>query len=113
MTKSITIKELHATTGELVRRAGASRFPVIVTDRGEAVALLGNLSLLKPIRRKRTILPGYAAMMDRGPSHDVLDDLDAAQHDDRRSRCNDVHHASDQHFSPGLRLHSPRDGDPS
>jgi prevent-host-death family protein len=81
MRKSITIKELHATTGELVRRAGASRSPVIVTDRGEAVALLGNLSLLKPIRRQRTILPGYAAMMARGPSNDVLDDLEAVRGD--------------------------------
>jgi hypothetical protein len=46
----------------MVRRAGASRSPLIVTDRGEAVALLANLSLLK-FRRKRNILPGYAAMM--------------------------------------------------
>jgi prevent-host-death family protein len=81
MRKSITIKELHATTGELVRRAGASRSPVIVTDRGEAVALLGSLSLLKPIRRQRIILPGYAAMMARGPSNDVLDDLEAVRGD--------------------------------
>jgi len=81
MSKSITIKELHATTGELVRRAGASRSPLIVTDRGEAVALLANLSLLKPTPRKRTILPGYAAMMARGQSDDVLDDLDAVRGD--------------------------------
>ena len=81
MTKSITIKELHATPGELVRRAGASRSPVIVTDRGEAVALLANLSLLKPVRRQRTILPGYAAMMARVESNDVLDDLDAVRGD--------------------------------
>jgi antitoxin (DNA-binding transcriptional repressor) of toxin-antitoxin stability system len=81
MTKTITIKELHATTGESVRRAGASRSPLIVTDRGEAVALLGNLSLLKPSARKRTILPGYAAMMSRSQSDDVLDDLDAVRDD--------------------------------
>lgn len=81
MSKSITIKQLHATTGELVRRAGASRSPLIVTDRGEPVALLANLSLLKPIRRQRTILPGYAAMMARGQSDDVLDDLDAVRGD--------------------------------
>jgi prevent-host-death family protein len=81
MPKSITIKELHATTGELVRRAGAARSPVIVTDRGEAVALLGNLSLLKPIRRQRRLLPGYAAMMARGQSDDVLDDLNAVRGD--------------------------------
>jgi len=81
MKKSITIKELHATTGELVRRAGASRSPVIVTDRGEAVALLANLSLLKPNRRQRTLLPGYAAMIARGQTDDVLDDLDAVRGD--------------------------------
>jgi antitoxin (DNA-binding transcriptional repressor) of toxin-antitoxin stability system len=81
MTKRITIKELHATTVELVRRAGASRSAVIVTDRGEAVALLAHLSLLKPIRRQRAILPGYAAMMARAQSNDVLDDLDAVRGD--------------------------------
>jgi antitoxin (DNA-binding transcriptional repressor) of toxin-antitoxin stability system len=81
MTRRITIQELHATTGEWVRRAGVSRSPVIVTDGGEAVALLANLSLLKPIRRQRTILPGYAAMMARAQSHDVLDDVDAVRGD--------------------------------
>ena len=81
MRKSITIKELHATTGELVRRAGTSRSPVIVTDRGQAIAILANLSLLKPIRRRRAILPGYAAMMARGQSNDVLGDLDAVRGD--------------------------------
>jgi len=81
MRKSITIKELHAKTGELVRRAGGSRSPVIVTDRGEAVAFLANLSLLKPTRRQRAIIPAYAAMMAEGQSEDVLDDLEAVRGD--------------------------------
>jgi len=37
---SITIKELHARTGEYVRRAGRSRTPLAVTDRGKVVAAL-------------------------------------------------------------------------
>jgi hypothetical protein len=43
MPSSITIKELHATTGEHVRRAGAGRAPVVV---------LANPALLKPRRRR-------------------------------------------------------------
>jgi prevent-host-death family protein len=42
MPLTITIKELHRATGEAVRRAGASRVPVVVTDRGEPVAVLAN-----------------------------------------------------------------------
>jgi prevent-host-death family protein len=37
---SVSIRELHEKTGELVRRAGASSIPVPVTDRGEVVAVL-------------------------------------------------------------------------
>ena len=37
---SVSIRELHEKTGELVRRAGASVRPVPVTDRGEVVAVL-------------------------------------------------------------------------
>jgi antitoxin (DNA-binding transcriptional repressor) of toxin-antitoxin stability system len=81
MPSSITIKELHATTGDCVRRAGANRDPVVVTDRGQAVAVLANPALLKPRRRRRTLLPEYAAMMARTQSNDVLDDLDAVRGD--------------------------------
>lgn len=36
--KTVTIKQLHAKTGPLVRRA--ARSPVQVTDRGEAIAVI-------------------------------------------------------------------------
>jgi len=81
MPSRITIKELHATTGEQVRRAGAARVPVVVTDRGQPVAVLANLSLFKPRRRKRALLPEFVALMARTPGHDVRDDLDAVRGD--------------------------------
>jgi len=81
MPLSITIKQLHATTGEHVRRIGAGRSPVLVTDRGQPVAVLSNPSLLTPRRRKRTLLPEYEALMSRKPGNDVLDDLDAIRGD--------------------------------
>lgn len=81
MPTKITIKELHATTGEHVRRAGKSRTPVVVTDRGEAVAVLANPAMLKPHRRKRTLVPGYESLMSRNPGEDLLDDLNAVRGD--------------------------------
>ena len=78
---SITIKELHATTGEHVRRAGSGRAPILITDRGQPVAVLANPSLLKTRRRRRTILPEYESLMKQPPSHDVLNDLDAVRGD--------------------------------
>lgn len=81
MPPSITIKELHATTGEHVRRAGNARTPTLITDRGEPVAVLSNPALLKPKRRKRTLLPEFAALMARGANGSVLEDLDAVRGD--------------------------------
>lgn len=81
MPPSITIKELHATTGEHVRRIGASRSPVFVTDRGQPVAVLGSPSLLKSKRRKRTLLPEFKALMAQAPGVGVLDDLAAVRGD--------------------------------
>lgn len=81
MPSSITIKELHATTGDHVRRAGASRTPVVITDRGAEVAVLANPSLLKPRRRKRVLLPEFEALMARKAGNDVLEDLDAVRGD--------------------------------
>src|ERR1035438_10669630 len=69
MLARITIKELHSTTGDHVRRAGTSRSAVVITDRGLPVAVLANPSLLKPRRRKRTIVPGYETMMSRSEEH--------------------------------------------
>jgi prevent-host-death family protein len=77
----ITIKELHRTTGEHVRRAGSSRTPLVVTDHGEPVAVIANPSLLKARRRKRTLLPEYKALMARTPGNDLMDDLNAIRGD--------------------------------
>jgi prevent-host-death family protein len=79
--RSITIKELHQTTGEWVRRAGDSRAPVMVTDHGKPVAVLANPSLLKPKRRKRVLLPEFKALMAKPPGNDMLDDLNAVRGD--------------------------------
>ncbi len=77
----ITIKELHRTTGDHVRRAGASRSPVVVTDHGQPVAVLAHPSLLKQKRRKRTLLPAYKTLMAKSPGDDVLEDLAAVRGD--------------------------------
>ena len=79
--RKITIKELHQTTGEYVRRAGTSRSPVVVTDHGKPVAVLASLSLVKPRRRKRTLLPEFKALMAKPPGSDLMDDLDAVRGD--------------------------------
>ena len=78
---SITIKELHATTGDHVRRAGMSRAPIVITDRGQPVAVLANPSLLTPRKRKRTLLPEYEAMMAGPPSDDIQAALDEIRGD--------------------------------
>lgn len=80
-TAVFTIKQLHDDTGALIRRAGASRRPVPVTDRGQEVAVIANRALLKPQPRKRILLPEFEALMARTPSNDVLDDLNAVRGD--------------------------------
>jgi antitoxin (DNA-binding transcriptional repressor) of toxin-antitoxin stability system len=77
--RKVTIKELHQTTGTCVRRAGASKLPVLVTDHGKPVALLSNPSLVKPKRRKRTLLPEFKILMAKAPSGDTLEDLNAVR----------------------------------
>jgi len=81
MPARITIKELHSTTGEHVRRAGTSRSAVVITDRGLPVAVLANPSLLKSRRRKRTIVPGYEAMMSERPGNNIQAALDEIRGD--------------------------------
>jgi hypothetical protein len=77
----LTIKQLHDDTGPLVRRAGTSRHPVPITDRGQEVAVITNRTRLKPQPRKRILLPEFEALMARKPSSDVLDDLNAVRSD--------------------------------
>jgi prevent-host-death family protein len=78
---TITIKELHQTTGACVRRAAASKSPIIVTDRGKPIAVLANPSLLKPVRRKRVLLPEFKALMAQPYVGNSQDDLDAVRGD--------------------------------
>ncbi len=81
MLSAVTIDELHQSTGDLVRRAGAQLTPVVITDRGEPVAVLANPALLKPQKRQRTILPEFAALMRKPPKGSVVADLDSARGD--------------------------------
>jgi len=78
---SITIKQLHAKTGEQVRRAGQSRTPVSITDRGKLVAVLAAPHLLPVKRKRRTVLREYTAFLAKYRSNDALDDLDAVRGD--------------------------------
>jgi hypothetical protein len=79
---SITIKELHAKTGQYVRQAGRGRTPLPVTDRGKVVAALGppNLPAMRR-RRRRTLLPAYVTFLKRRKASSVLKDLDAVRAD--------------------------------
>ena len=72
----LTIKQLHDDTGPLVRRAGASKRPIPVTDRGEEVAVIAHRSLLRPVSRQRTLLPEYEAMMAKPPCDRIEAALD-------------------------------------
>lgn len=76
---SITIKELHAATGELVRRAGKGRTPMVVTDRGRPVAVLANPDVILKRRRGRVLLPEFVALMNRPAGSDLQADLDAVR----------------------------------
>ncbi|HYY27860.1 MAG TPA: hypothetical protein VE860_07950 [Chthoniobacterales bacterium] len=80
---SISIRELHERTGELVRQAGASRLPMTVTDRGKVVALLVSPDAIPLGKRpKQVLLPDYVKLILNGPkSGDVLKDLEAVRGD--------------------------------
>lgn len=80
-TAVLTIKQLHDDTGPTVRRAGASRRPVPITDRGQLVAVLANPSLVRPQQRKRILLPEYEAMMAEPPGDNVQAALDELRDD--------------------------------
>ena len=81
MAASISIKQLHQTTGEHVRQAAKSKAPIEVTDRGKPIAVLARPALLVRKRRRRTLLAEYKALLSRKPSGKVLDDLDAVRGD--------------------------------
>jgi hypothetical protein len=77
----ISIKELHAKTGEEVRKAGKSRKPVGVTDHGKLVAMLAPPHLYHPTSRRRVLLREYAALLAKAGADDVLEDLAAVRGD--------------------------------
>ena len=81
--ESVSIRELHEKTGEIVRQAGASRIPVLVTDRGEVVAVLVRPDAVPLGKRpKQVLLPEYVRLILNGPkSGDVLEDLEAVRGD--------------------------------
>ena len=81
MAMSISIKQLHKTTGEYVRQAAQSSVPIQVTDRGKPVAVLASPALLVPRRRGRTLLAEYKALLSRKSSGSVLADLDTIRGD--------------------------------
>jgi antitoxin (DNA-binding transcriptional repressor) of toxin-antitoxin stability system len=81
MRSSISIKQLHQTTGEHVRRAARSATPIAITDRGKPIAMLAKPALLATKPRRRTLLAEYQALLSRKASGSVLDDLDAARGD--------------------------------
>jgi antitoxin (DNA-binding transcriptional repressor) of toxin-antitoxin stability system len=82
MPTTLTIKQLHAATGRLVRAAARSRTPTVITDRGQPVALLSSpASVPAPVRRSRQILPEYAALMHQSANGALSDDLDAVRGD--------------------------------
>lgn len=78
----ISIKELHGATGEIVRRAGASRIPLVITDHGEPVAILANPNVVSQVRpRRNSLLPEFAEFLKRGTRTDVQSDLDDVRGD--------------------------------
>lgn len=80
---SITIKELHAKTGEKVREAALSDSPVEITDRGKRIAFLVSARLVRSKPRTRKLLPEFKAYLAKPvPKTDsILKDLEAVRAD--------------------------------
>jgi hypothetical protein len=72
----LTVKQLHDDTGPSVRRAGAAKRPVPITDRGQLVAVLAHPSLVRPVSRKRVLLPEYEALMASSVGNHIQAALD-------------------------------------
>jgi prevent-host-death family protein len=79
---SVSIKELHEKTGELVRQAALAKTPVQVTDRGRVVAVIGSPKLLNLAKRpKRELSQEFLAFIKGLPRGDVQADMDAVKGD--------------------------------
>ena len=73
---SISIRELHEKTGDLVRQAGHSRTPVPVTDRGKIVAVLAAPETVGRKRPKPALLAEYVEVIAQmSASNDILEAL--------------------------------------
>jgi hypothetical protein len=72
----LTVQQLHDDPGASVRRAGAARRPVPITDRGELVAVLAHPALVRPVSRQRVLLPEYEALMASTPANHLQAALD-------------------------------------
>lgn len=72
----LTVKQLHDDTGRSVRRAGAAKRPIPITDRGQLVAVLAHPSLVRTRPRQRVLVPGYEAMIARPAADQVRVALD-------------------------------------
>jgi antitoxin (DNA-binding transcriptional repressor) of toxin-antitoxin stability system len=74
---SVSIRELHEKTGEWVRRAGHSRTPVPVTDRGKVVAVLAAPDSVARKRPKPVLLTEYVDVIAQmSAPNDILKALD-------------------------------------
>ncbi len=78
---TITLKELHDQTGDLVRRAAAARKPISITDHGAVVAVLSNPALVRSGSRTRTLLPDFAQLMLKSSPAPTQADLDVIRAD--------------------------------
>ena len=79
--ETVTIEDLHERTRYWVRRAENSGTAIAVTHDGKAVAVLANASLIKHVRRKRTLLPEHEILMAQAPGNDLVKDLDNVRGD--------------------------------
>jgi prevent-host-death family protein len=65
--KRLSIRELHVQTGQWVRKAGRSKTPIVITDRGRPVAVLAPY---EPVAKRRP-LPRRADLVLRLPRVDI------------------------------------------
>ncbi len=76
---TITLKELHGTTGKITRRAGSAGTPLYITDRGRVIAALCNPALIRPKTRTRALLPEFKNHMKKSPKGLLKNALNATR----------------------------------
>ncbi len=77
--KKISIRDLHARTGAMVREAAAGVYAFVVTDHGRPVATITPFVGSEPRRsfRDRRILPAFAKIEQRGLTSDSSEGISA------------------------------------